>query len=62
MIVEKTTLEILNEIQEELNRKGYPVKVDIGEPEEGADIFSFSSLFLFIPPPSLFNFAYVSLT
>ena len=38
MIAEKTTLEILNEIQEELNKKGYPVKVDIGEPEEGADI------------------------
>ena len=38
MIAEKTTLEILNEIQKELNRKGYPVKVDIGEPEEGADI------------------------
>ena len=38
MTVERTTLEILNEIQDELNRKGYPVKVDIGEPEEGADI------------------------
>jgi hypothetical protein len=38
MIAEKTTLEILNEIQEELNKEGYPVKVDIGEPEAGADI------------------------
>ncbi len=38
MIAEKTTLEVLNEIQEELNRKGYPVRVDVGEPEEGADI------------------------
>jgi len=38
MIAEKTKLDILNEIQEALNRHRYPVKVDIGEAEAGADI------------------------
>jgi hypothetical protein len=38
MIAEKTTLEILNEIQEKLKEAGYPVKVDIGKAEAGADI------------------------
>jgi hypothetical protein len=38
MIGEKTTLEILGEIQERLRGKGYPVKIDFSEPIEGADI------------------------
>jgi hypothetical protein len=38
MMTEKTTLEILNEVQEELNKRGYPVRVDIGKAEAGADI------------------------
>jgi hypothetical protein len=38
MIGEKTTLEILLEIQDRLKKKGYPVRIDVGEPIEGADI------------------------
>ncbi len=38
MITEKTTLEVLNEAQDALKKKGYPVKLDIGEAIEGADI------------------------
>jgi hypothetical protein len=38
MVGEKTTLEILWEIQQRLKDKGYPVKIDLSEPIEGADI------------------------
>ena len=38
MITEKTTLEVLNEVQDVLKKEGYPVKLDIGEAIEGADI------------------------
>ena len=38
MVGEKTTLEILWEIQQRLKEKGYPVKIDLSEPIEGADI------------------------
>jgi len=38
MVGEKTTLEILQEIQEKLSKENYPVKLDIGEAIEGADI------------------------
>ena len=38
MVKEKTLLEILWEIQQKLNKKGYPVKIDLAEPIEGADI------------------------
>jgi len=38
MTGEKTTLELLWEIQQRLEKKGYPVKIDLSEPIEGADI------------------------
>jgi hypothetical protein len=38
MVKEKTTLEVLQEIQEKLWNAGYPVKLDIGEAIEGADL------------------------
>ena len=38
MVGEKTTLELLWEIQQRLEKKGYPVKIDLSEPIEGADI------------------------
>jgi len=38
MVGEKTTLELLWEIQRRLNEKGYPVKIDLSEPIGGADI------------------------
>jgi len=38
MIGEKTTLEILLEIQNRLKEKNLPVKIDLSEPIEGADV------------------------
>jgi len=38
MIGEKTTLEVLWEIQNKLKEKKLPVKIDLSEPIEGADI------------------------
>ncbi|WP_029521888.1 hypothetical protein [Persephonella sp. KM09-Lau-8] len=38
MIREKTTVEIIQEIQKALNKYNLPVKVDIAEAREGADI------------------------
>ena len=38
MIGEKSSLELISEVQRTLERLGYPVKVSWAEPEEGADL------------------------